>query len=303
MLDLRGDQASGLRRLFGGGGLRVIGFVAAGEGVGKTHAVGNLGLALARQGRSVLILDENSGADNLSGFFGVDGGYDLLDAVRGRCAIDEVVFDVTENLQVCPAARALRALDDMAPGDEGALLDALGGLRNTPEVILIDAVHDHPLGISPVGLVAAETVVVLSGASHAITGAYALIKRVAENTGRRHFRVLVNKVGHLAEAERIYDNLSRVALQREVATLKLAGYLPHDEAIAHAAWLRQPLLSAFPDAVSADAFRGIASDLMQWELAEAPAGLEHFMRQLVDLTQKFAPTSRRHDLRDSQFVR
>lgn len=289
MPEFRGDQASGLRRLFGGRRLRVVSFVAASEGVGKTHAVGNLALALARQGQAVLVLDENAGRDNLTGFFGAEGGHDLLDVIHGYCSVDEVLLDVTENLQICPAARAFRQLEAFMPSEEEYLLGALAGLPKTPDVILIDAAHDHPLGISPVGLAAAETVVVLSGNSYAITGAYALIKRVAENCGRRHFRVLVNKVRLTAEAEQIYTNLSRVATQRAVASIELAGFLPFDDAISHAAWMQQPLLSAFPDSISADAFREMAHELMHWEMNDEPAGVEHFMQQLVNLTQKLRP--------------
>ena len=289
MPDFRGDQASGLRRLFGGRQLRVVSFVAAGDGVGKTHVVGNLAVALARQGQSVLVLDENWGQDNLSGFFGAEGGHDLLDVIYGRCSIKEAILDIAENLQVCAAARAFRALDGFAPSEEAYFLNALADLHPSPDVILIDAAHDHPSGISPVGLVAPETVVVLSGHSHAITGAYALIKRVAEHSGRRHFRVLVNKVRHAAEAEQIYGNLSRVATQRAVANIGLAGFLPFDGAIAHAAWMQQPVLHAFPDSPSADAFREIAADLMQWDASDQAGGVEHFMRQLVSLTQKMSP--------------
>jgi len=279
--------------LFGGRRLRVVSFVAASDGVGKTHAVGNLAVALARQGQSVLVLDENAGQDNQTGFFGAQGGYDLLDVIHGRCSIEEALLEVTANLQVCPAARAFRSLDELAPNEEAYLLGALGGLRQAPDVILIDAAHDHPMGISPVGLVAPETVVVLSGSSHAITGAYALIKRVAENCGRRHFRVLVNKVRQPAEGEQIYANLSRVASQRSVATLGLAGLLPFDDAVAHAAWLQQPVLSAFPDSLSAEVLREIAIALMQWEVDDEPAGVEHFMQQLVHLTQKMRPSVKR----------
>lgn len=293
MPDFRGDQASGLRRLFGGRRLRVVSFVAAGEGVGKTHAVGNLALALARQGQAVLLLDENGGSDNLSGFFGAPGGHDLLDVVHGRATIDQVLLDVADNLTVCPAARAFRELDRLAPREQADLLAALGNLPTVPDVVLIDAAHDHPLGISPLGLVASETVVVLSGSSHAITGAYALIKRVAESCGRRHFRVLVNKVRQIAEAEQIYANLSRVATQRAVASIGLAGYLPFDDAVAHAAWLHQPLFNAFPDSASADALREMASELMRWDGAEHPAGVEQFIRQLVHLNQQLKPAGRR----------
>jgi len=56
------DQAEGLRRLLSRDALRIITVVSATAGVGKTSAVINLAVALARAGREVLILDESRGA-------------------------------------------------------------------------------------------------------------------------------------------------------------------------------------------------------------------------------------------------
>ena len=52
MADFRLDQAAGLRRLMGGGQqLQVVTFVAGCDGVGRSVAVANLGVALARLGK------------------------------------------------------------------------------------------------------------------------------------------------------------------------------------------------------------------------------------------------------------
>ena len=233
MSSLPSDQASGLRKLFGGRPLRVISFVAASEGVGKTHVVANLAVAMAERGRKVLVLDENSGQDNVAGLLGGHQGNDLLDAIWGRQAIESVLSQPIPGVWICPAAKAFRQIGGFGAAEQKFLLETLGGLPTPPDTILIDAAHDHPLGFSPVGLVAQETVVVLSGQTHAITGAYALIKAVASAFGRRNFSVLVNKVRTAAEAEKIFGNLSRVAVQRGVAEIEFAGVLPQDEAVAH----------------------------------------------------------------------
>lgn len=291
MPDSRIDQASGLRRLFAGNRLRVVSFVAAGEGVGKTHVVANLAVALARRGRSVLVLDENSGQDNVAGLFGVDDGRDLLDVILGKAALDQILVGIDDKLHVCPAARALRQVGGFGPEQERFLVDALDALPEPPDTVLIDAAHDHPLGFSPVSLAAPETVVVLSGSSHAITGAYALIKQVARAYGRREFGVLVNKSRDERASLQIFDNLSRVARQRGIAELQLAGVLPHDDAVAHAAWLHRPVTTAFPEAISAEAFHGLAAALERGGDERAPAGIGHFLQQLLHWSQQIRPNS------------
>ena len=65
MADFRVDQAAGLRRLLGGSQLQVVTFVAGCEGVGRSVAVANLGVALARLGKEVLIIDENASRDDI----------------------------------------------------------------------------------------------------------------------------------------------------------------------------------------------------------------------------------------------
>ena len=60
MADFRLDQAAGLRRLLGAGQLQVVTFVAGCEGVGRSVAVANIGAALARLGKEVLIIDEHA---------------------------------------------------------------------------------------------------------------------------------------------------------------------------------------------------------------------------------------------------
>jgi flagellar biosynthesis protein FlhG len=291
MPSLGTDQASGLRRLFGGKRLQVISFAAAGEGVGKTHVVANLAAALARQGLSVFVLDENSGQDNVAGLFGRPVGHDLLEVIQGRATIENVLVELSPGAVVCPAACAVKALGRLDARQQEFLLAALAALASPPDVILVDTASDHPSGLSPFGLASPETVVVLSGNSHAITGAYSMIKRVAQGHGRRHFRVLINKVRKKAEGQQIFDNLSRVAGQRGVADLRFAGMLPADEAIAHAAWMHRPVVEAFPASESAAAFTAMASEIRLWSAEDEPAGLEQFMRHLLHLTHRILPNA------------
>lgn len=289
MLDFRGDQASGLRRLFGRRRQRVVTFTAAGDGVGKTLLVANLAAAIASQGRSVLVVDENAGTDDVVGAFGARATLDLLDAIQGRRDLDDVLVGVDVGVRVLPAARAVNALGQLTAAQQESLLRAVAGLAVPPDVILVDAAHDHPLGFSPFGLAAPETVLVLSASGASITATYSLIKQVAQRYGRRQFRVLINKARGIDEAEQVYANLAHVAAQREVASISLAGYVPADENIRAAARLMRPVVAAFPDAPGAVAVRTLAADLQAWPQHDEPEGLEHFMRQLLHLSSRITP--------------
>ena len=157
-------------------------------------------------------------------------------------------------------------------------------------MILVDASLDHPLGFSPLGLAAQETVIVMSATGASITDAYALIKKVSLGYARKHFRVLVNKVRAIDEALTLYSNIEKVTHGRGLARLEYAGFVPLDEYLRQASRLCQPIGGLFPDAPAARAYRTIAADLLKWPLSGNEAGgLEQFVQQLLHLSQDIDP--------------
>ena len=291
MADFRLDQAAGLRRMLGSGQqLQVVTFVAGCEGVGRSVAVANLGVALARLGKEVMIIDEHASRDDIASSFGLMARYDLLNVVQRELGLSQVLIQPMQGLRILPAAKAAKKLGRLSLAQQQTLLDAMCGLERPVDVILVDASMAHPNGFSPFGLASQEAVVVLSGNSASITEAYALIKKVSQAFARKHFRILVNKVRSLADARSIYENIAQVAAQRGIARLDFAGAIPLDEPLRQASHLGRPVLLQMPDSASAAAFRDIASDLLYWQRTQGETGgVEHFMQQLLHLSQRIHP--------------
>lgn len=291
MAEYHGDQASGLRRIFGQEALRVITFAAGGEGVGKTTAVANVAAAMARQGKEVLVLDENA-VDNVASVYGTRARHDLHHVINRDRRLSEVLIHVAPGVRVLPAAHTVKKLGKLGRSQQETLIEALGAMEHPADVILVNTSTDHPLGFSPLGLATQETVVVASASGAAITEAYALIKKVSLGYSRRHFRILLNRVRNVADAEAIYGNLAQLARQRGVAVLDYAGHIPLDEALRHSAKLCQPVVAAYPESNAAAALRAIASTMLHWPPAESEAaGLEQFVQQLLHLSQRIDPVT------------
>ena len=290
MADFRVDQAAGLRRLMGGGQLQVATFVAGCEGVGRSVAVANLGVALARLGKEVMIIDEHASRDDIAARFGMLSRFDLLNVVQRELSLTQVLLQPMSGLRILPAANAVRKLGRLSLGQQQTLLDAMSGLERPVDVILVDASMAHPAGFSPFGLAAQDAVVVLSGSSASITEAYSLIKKVSHAVSRKQFRILVNKVRSHADARSIYENIAQVAAQRGVARLDYAGAIPLDEALRQSAHLCRSVLLQAPDSAAACAFRDVASDMLYWQRGERDSGgVEQFMQQLLHLSQRLNP--------------
>ena len=289
MADYRGDQADGLRRLFGREQTRVIAFASGSGGVGKTTLVANIAAVLAELGRKVLVVDENT-RHNVAAFFGTRTRHDLLQVLNGEIRFDEALVSAMPGVRVLAAAKAVKHLGHLDLRQQETLIRSLTGMELPADVILVDASPDHPLGFSPFGLAAHDTVVVISPSGEAITDAYALIKKVSLGYAHRSFRLLVNKAHSVEEATAIHGNMARLSHGRGVARLALAGCVPLDVSLRQAARLGQPVALVLPETPSAQACQKIASDLLRWPLPDENAGgLEYFVQQLLHLSQHIDP--------------
>ena len=289
--DFRHDQAAGLRRMFGRSQLRVIAFASGSPGVGKTSIIANVAVALARQGKEVLVVDENQGAGGVGSFFGLHPQGELQQVLNRQRRLEHVLFSPVPGVSILPAGRAARQLGCLSPIQQQALLEGVAALERPVDVILVDTSHEHDHGFSPWGLAAGETIIVVSGSGSSITDSYALIKKVSQSLARRHFRILVNRVKSPEDGQVIHGNLRKVAAQRGVAQLDFGGAIPQDEALHRTGRLGQTIVGALPDSPAAAALREFATDLLAWPNAEyEQGGVEQFIRQLLHLSHRLTPS-------------
>jgi len=109
-------------------------------GVGKTTSVANIGAALARKGKRVLLLDLDA-QQNLTFFFLKEDEVEtsIYDALRGEAALP--IVNVKENLDLTPSSIDLaRAELDLNAkiAREGILKKLLAGVADNYDYILLD---------------------------------------------------------------------------------------------------------------------------------------------------------------------
>lgn len=209
-----GDQAAGLRRLFGGRSPQVVTFAAGRESSGRTTLLVQTAAALAACGQRVLILDENPSENNALACFGFKGRHDLFQVLRGERTLSQTILEAAPALRILPAAHAARELDyaDRAAATARRNLDAcLREIQRDVDFILIDAAVRPGGYLSPLALAARHMAIIVAAQGSAITQAYALIKRVAQERGRDGFQVAVTHARNQEEAHAIFDNMNRVA--------------------------------------------------------------------------------------------
>lgn len=248
------DQAEGLRRMLAGPKPRIVTFLSATPDDDKGAMLVNLGASLAHAGNDVLIVDACEHEYGVAKRLGVDRGAGLLQVARQECALNQVVNTVPQGFSVV----RLNTVAAPAREDSRRLANTFEVLvKQQAGIVIVDGEFGAD-GSFPVPLMAdSEIVVQVSTSAASITNAYALVKRLSQQLGRRPFGILVTGATE-AEAKVVYDNMASAATRYLAVTLTSMGSVPADEYLHRAARLGRAVVDAFPLAGASVAFRRLA---------------------------------------------
>lgn len=284
--DMRSDQAEGLRRLLGRSSGRVIAIESGARGTGKTSVAINLAAALASRGLQVLLMDANSGANNVSAQLGLRPRFDLRDALHGKCSLDDTLLHGPAGVMVLPAFAALR--DGQSVRERERFDATMTQLSPRFDYILLDTCTDGNAA-AVLRDITDESIVVSAGGASAITATYALIKRMHTQQPQQRLHVLLNRMTGERNARVIFDNLRRVARVHLQATLESLGYLPGDAQVQRAAEKHLPVVEQFPAAAASAGLQKIAAAVVAWsQPAVAPAAAGTAMQMTPPVFSSYA---------------
>ncbi len=275
------DQAAGLRRLLGQGGLQVITVMSGQKGAGKTAATANLAAALARSGRDVLVVDQDRHGRGAAAALGLVSRHDVSDALAGRCALEDLILTGPDNVQVLPIGGGFTRLGRLSERDQEWLAQSFNRLQCGVDVVLVDMEDATDPDALPLGLAASEIMIVLPPGNAALTDCYTLVKRLAMNFGKRQFRLLLNRVESTTQAQAVACNFADTASRYLGVTVDYLGYIPLDEKLDRANRLQTSVLEAFPVAQSTSQFRKLAEGLLRWPQAAGLGGAGGFMQRVI----------------------
>lgn len=258
------DQSAGLRRLLSRDFVRSVTLVGGKGGIGRTAVLSGIATALSRQGRSVLLLDQNSGRSSAIARLGLSRGRDLIEVIEREAALEEIVQHGADGLRLVAAARAFDRIARLAPTREERLARAFEQLAPKLDYVLVDAPAGDALHSPALSLASEEVIVMVSPQPESVTGAYSLIRRLSWDLARRRFHIVANRVRSPEQGSILYDNIARTARSYLNVSLEYLGCVPDDDAMRKAGRLRQPLSRLFPDSPAAVACGMLADAIDQW---------------------------------------
>ncbi len=268
----------------GAPGLRVIAVTSGKGGVGKSNIVVNLGLALARMGQKVLLIDADLGLANLDILLGLSPRFTIHDLLSLRRSLSEVMVEGPEGIKILPASSGIPELADLDKHQKMFLLNELDEYSENIDVVLIDTGAGISRNVMFFNIAAHERIVVANNEPTSITDAYALIKILASKHGENNYKLLVNGLSKPQEGEMVYRTMLKVTERflGKGISLEYLGVIPYDEAIPRAVLKQQPVLSLFPRAKVSQCFGSLAKRL--WDSSaptEMGSNIKFFWRRLL----------------------
>ncbi len=256
------DQAEGLRRLLSKSGSRVVAVTGGPVGVGCTSTVVNLAAGLAALGKDVLVIDERLGTNSVSAMLGgLRGAGSLRALMNGEIKLEQACVRHEPGFSVLAASR------ENCAGYSAAQLAML--LSGPADVVLVDARLDRQGALSPLAAQAHDVMIVTRVAASAITEAYACMKRLHFEHAIAQFRVLVNHVSSVSDAQTTFENLAEVAARYLTVSIEDAGCVAADPLMERSLELGRCVVDAFPSAQAARDFRHVAAEMLYWPMRPA----------------------------------
>jgi flagellar biosynthesis protein FlhG len=276
------SQTAGIRAVVRPDPVQVIAVTGGKGGVGKTSVAVNLAVALADQGKRVLLFDGDLGLANVDVLLGLTPRHTLEHVLDGRCTLEEAVIDTPLGFKVLPAASGVARLAGLSTAEHLGLVQAFSHLTSGLDVLIVDTAAGIADGVRQFCQAAQQVLVVLRDEPASLTDAYALIKVLNREHAVRRFRILANMSVAQGAGEALYRKLERVANRFLDVVLEYAGEIPEDSFVRSAIREQRSVVRAYPSAAASRAFVRLAKQVAKWPAAAGPRGnIEFFIERLL----------------------
>lgn len=237
-------------------GAKVITITSGKGGVGKTTTTANIGIALARLNKKVVVIDADIGLRNLDVVMGLENRivYDLVDVVERRSKLRQAMIKHKQfpDLYLIPAAQT-RDKTAVSPSD---MLDVCSKLHDEFDFVLIDSPAGIERGFRNALAPANEVLIVTNPEVSAVRDADRIIGLIeAENKGPAQLILNRVKMDMIRKGEML-----SAADVTDILAIGIIGIVPEDETVIPASNNGVPV-SLNESSRAGKAFRNIARRL------------------------------------------
>ena len=241
---------------------RVIVITSGKGGVGKTTTNANIGTALARAGKKVVMIDTDLGLRNLDLLLGLENRivYTIVDVVEGRCKLKQALVKDKKNPNLCLLAAAQTR--DKSAVTEEQLKDICEELKKDFDFILVDCPAGIEQGFQNAVAGASEAIVVTTPEMSAVRDADRIIGLLEAKEEIKSYKLLINRVRpNLIKS----NDMMSVEDVVEILSADLIGIIPEDTGIITSTNKGEPIVND-EKSLAGQAYKNVARRIIGEEV-------------------------------------
>ena len=233
---------------------RVIVITSGKGGVGKTTTNANIGTALAKAGKKVVMIDTDLGLRNLDLLLGLENRivYTIVDVVEGRCKLRQALVKDKKNPNLCLLAAA-QTRDKTAVTEE-QLKEICEELKKDFDFILVDCPAGIEQGFQNAVAGASEAIVVTTPEMSAVRDADRIIGLLEAREEIKSYKLLLNRVRPSMIKSNDMMSVDDVV---EILSAQLIGIIPEDTGIITSTNKGEPIVND-EKSLAGQAYRNVA---------------------------------------------
>lgn len=252
---------------------RVITLASGKGGVGKTSLTANIGIALAKMGYSVCLIDADIAMANLSLLLGMQSSpITLHDVLLGEANIEDAIYDGPGGIKFIPSGLSL---ENYRRVDSERLEGVVVSLKKRFDYVLLDAAAGIEKNVLA-ALAASDEVILITMPESPSIADVLKTKIVAERLGSKPIGVIINFVfGEKGEISS--DDIQRMLELPSYGTVPFDPEMRKSFMQEHVA----PVMIRVPDCKSALAIKRVAAKIAGVEFKEEKVVRDGFITSIL----------------------
>jgi septum site-determining protein MinD len=210
-------------------------------GVGKTTTTINLGTALNRLGKDVIIVDGNLTTPNIGIHLGAPiVPITLNHVLTNQARIEDAIYEHDSGTKIMPASLSLKETEKI---DYKNLIEVIKKLKKITDHVLIDSAAGLGLEAKSAMLAGDELIIVTNPEMSSVTDALKTIK-LAEDLNRPIKGVIITRY----QGKSFEMSLSNI---KEMLEVPIIGIIPEEDSIRESQVLKNPVILTHPKSKAA----------------------------------------------------
>ncbi len=252
---------------------RVISLISGKGGVGKTTITANLGIALAKRGLNICLVDADIAMANLSLILNMQNSpITLHDVLLGEASIQDAVYDGPSGLKFIPSGLSL---ENYRRVDSERLQSVIGLIKQQFDFVLLDCAAGIEKNVMAAISASDEVLLIAMPTSTSIADVLKA-KIVSQRLGSKPIGILINFM-RMEKGEIKKDDIMKML------ELPVFATIPYDDELRRSSMSEnpQPIMIAKPNTPAAVAIQKAAAKLAGIPMASDESQGSGFLGNII----------------------